>query len=80
MKFPNTYGEVMAPFDAELLCASTANLYAHDLKIRTWIDLYFRVRRAEKVSSWTQWTAEERKLYSNEEYRRFSRLRGYTES
>lgn len=41
--------------------------------------LYDRTTRAEKVSNPAHWTPAERAAYDSEDWKAFSRLRGYTE-
>lgn len=48
--------------------------------MKEWVHAADRVERAEKVSSWTQWTCEETAAYAAIDRRLFSRLRGYTEA
>lgn len=79
-EFPATYGEVMAPLDHARLPDDLRQLYASDHLFREWLDLADRVRRAEKISCWTQWTPEQHAAYEARDLLEFSRLRGYTES
>lgn len=78
--FPATYGEVMGVFDAVLLPHYWRSLYESDLVFREWVHLTDKVRRAEKVSCWTQWTPEQRAAYEAGDLLLFSLLRGYTEA
>lgn len=78
--FPATYGEVMGPFSPDRLPADLRDMYESDPVFREWIVLMDTVRRAEKISCWTQWTQEEHAAYRAKDLARFSRLRGYTES
>lgn len=78
--FPAKYGEVMGPFSPDRLPANLRDLYESDPVFFEWIVLMDTVRRAEKISCWTQWTPEEHAAYKAKDLSRFSRLRGYTES
>lgn len=77
--FPATYGAVMRPFQIDQLPADIQKLYADDPMFREWLDLADKTARAEKISSWTTWTAEEAAAYEAGDTVTFSRLRGYTE-
>lgn len=78
--FPKTYGEVMRPLDVNQLPEPLLSEVRSKPLVREWVHLHDRVRRAEKVSSWTQWTAEEIAAYEAADYVLFSRLRGYSEA
>jgi len=78
--FPRTYGEVMLPLVVDRLPEPLLTLYRSNPRVTQWVHLQDRVRRAEKVSSWTQWTADESAAYDREDYRRFSQLRGYADA
>lgn len=77
--WPATYGEIMKPLDMSLLPSDLAALCQTDSLVREWIHLADSVRRAEKVSCWKDWTPEQRAAYDANDFRLFSRLRGYTE-
>lgn len=79
-EFPATYGEVMAPLDHTCLPDDLRQLYASDHVFREWLDLADKVRRAEKISCWSQWTPEQHAAYEANDLLEFSRLRGYTEA
>lgn len=76
---PATYGEVMKPLDVEALPEDLLDLYKSNPLFREWVHLHESVHRAEKISSWTEWTAEQGEAYQSGDYAGFSRLRGYTE-
>lgn len=76
---PKTYGDVMRPLDVDRLPQSLLSLYQENPEIREWVHLAERVRRAEKISSWTQWTTDESAAYEMGDFRVFSRLRGYSQ-
>jgi hypothetical protein len=80
MTFPNTYGEVMRSLDVDQLPEPLLSQYRDNSRVKEWVHVADRVHRAEKVSSWTQWTDEESAAYAIEDYRLFSRLRGYSEA
>ena len=80
MVFPATYGEVMAPLDVTRLPDDLRSLYECDAMFREWTHLSDKVRRAEKISCWTQWTPEQSAAYQANDIRLFSQLRGYTEA
>lgn len=77
---PATYGEVLTPLDATALPPALAVLYRDDALLRAWVHALDRTVRAEKVSSWTTWSAAERQAYDAGDTVAFSRLRGYTEA
>lgn len=76
---PTIYGEMMQQLDVEALPPSFADLYQNDALFREWLILHDKVLRAEKVSSWTEWTADQSAAYWSADLERFSKLRGYTE-
>lgn len=78
--FPATYGEVLKPLDLAVLTPDLAQLYRDDDQFREWVHVFDRVRRAEKISSWTQWTPEQEAAYEAGDCAAFSRLRGYAEN
>jgi hypothetical protein len=80
MRFPSNYGQLMAPFDVTRLPTDVISLYHQDPTVRRWIEIEDQVRRAEKISCWTQWTGEQKAAYDAGDWRLFSRLRGYTEA
>lgn len=75
---PVTYGEVMQPLNIARLPDDLAAFYRDNAVFREWLHVYDRVARAEKVSSWTQWTPEEHAAYNEDNFMEFSRLRDYT--
>lgn len=75
---PATYGEVMQPLNTANLSDDLATFYRDNAVFREWLHVYDRVARAEKVSSWTQWTPKEHTAYTEGNLAKFSRLRGYT--
>lgn len=77
--FPATYGLVMGPLVIDKLSEETQQMYRADATFRDWVHLYDQVMRAEKISSWAQWTPEQTAAYQAGDYVLFSRLRGYTE-
>lgn len=70
----------MGPLDVALFPDGLRRLYESDLVFVEWVHLTDRVRRAEKISCWTQWTPEQRAAYQSNDLLQFSRLRGYTEA
>ena len=70
----------MRPLDIKKLPEPLLTQYRDMPAVREWLHLMDRVRRAEKISSWAQWTPEEAIAYEVEDYRQFSQLRGYSES
>ncbi len=80
MMFPKTYGEVMRPLDVNQLPMPLLLQYQCIPRVKEWVHIADRVRRAEKVSSWTQWSAGESAANEVDDYRLFSRLRGYNEA
>lgn len=80
MEFPATYGEVMPPLDVTRLPDDLRSLYESDAVFREWTHLSDRVRRAEKISCWTQWTPQQSAAYKANDIRLFSQLRGYTDA
>lgn len=79
-KFPAVYGEAMGPLDVSKFPAEMLEIYNSDNEFRNWVDLTDKVHRAEKVSSWTQWTKDQAEAYKRGDCELFSRLRGYTET
>ena len=79
-QMPERYGEVMRPLVIAELPPFLADLYRDSPDFRDWLHLYDKVARAEKVSSWTEWTPEQQSAYQANDTDTFSRLRGYTES
>jgi hypothetical protein len=77
---PATYGDVLTPLDVTSLPPSLATLHRDDTLFRDWVQALDRTVRAEKVSSWTTWTAAERQAWDASDTVAFSRLRGYTEA
>lgn len=69
----------MRPLVIGDLSAETQQLYREDATFRDWLHLCDRVMRAEKISSWAQWTPVQTAAYQAGDYVLFSRLRGYTE-
>ncbi|MCY1165283.1 hypothetical protein D9M73_51860 [compost metagenome] len=80
MTFPRTYGEVMQLLDVDKLPEPLRSQYWANPRVKEWTHIADRVHRAEKVSSWTQWTREEAAAYEVGDYRLFSQLRGYNEA
>jgi hypothetical protein len=78
MKYPATYGAVMRPLIVSELDERTQKLMAERSDIRRWIELNDVVRRAEKISSYLDWTSEQTAAYELG-WETFSRARGYTE-
>jgi hypothetical protein len=78
MVYPKCYGEVMRPLDVAELPDYLQAAYAASPLFREWLHLSDKVRRAKKVSSWTEWTPELHLAY-DEGFEAFSRLRGYSE-
>ena len=79
-RLPATYGEVLVPLDVATLPEPLAVLYRDSALFRDWVHALDRTLRAEKVSSWTTWTAPERQAWDAGDTVAFSRLRGYTEA
>lgn len=77
---PATYGEAMRKFDPALLPQELLSLDESDPVFYEWVRLADTVRRAEKVSCWTQWTSAQSAAYDAGDLVQFSRLRGYTEA
>lgn len=77
---PATYGDVLGPLDIAALPDDLAALYRDSPLFRDWVHALDRTTRAEKVSSWTTWTADQRRAYDAGDVAAFSRLRGYTEA
>jgi len=77
---PATYGDVMNALDVAALPGHLAELYRDSSLFRDWVHALDRTARAEKVSSWTTWTAAEREAYDAGDVVAFSRLRGYSGS
>lgn len=77
---PATYGEVLMPLDLAALPPALAMCLRDDALLREWVHALDRTARAEKVSSWTTWTAAERRAYDAGDTVAFSRLRGYTDA
>jgi hypothetical protein len=80
MRLPATYGEVLAPLDVAALPAELAALHGASALFRDWVQALDRTLRAEKVSSWTTWTRDERLAWDAGDVAAFSRLRGYTDA
>jgi len=76
---PSTYGEVMRPLDVREFSEEFAELYRSDPLVRRWVLMYDTTSRAEKVSSWTEWTEAQHEAYAAGDTELFSRLRGYSE-
>lgn len=76
---PNTYGDVMAPLDPAKLPKDLLLQLSSNPELKRWADLSLRTMRAEKISSWMDWTAEESAAYARGDQVAFSRLRGYSE-
>jgi hypothetical protein len=71
------YGDIMRP-----LCVSSLQLSEEmrlDPEVTRYIYLLDRTMRAEKVSDPNTWAQEQRVAYDRDDWREFSRLRGYTE-
>jgi hypothetical protein len=68
----------MGAFNASLLPHDLRSLYESDPTFREWVHLTDKVRRAEKVSCWTQWTSPQHAAYEAGDLLHFSLLRGYT--
>lgn len=79
MNFPVAYGEVMGLLDVALLPEAVRQLYETNQVFCEWVHLDDKVRRAEKISCWTQWTREQHAAYKANDFLLFSRMRGYTE-
>jgi hypothetical protein len=77
---PATYELVLKPLDVSALPAHLSALYRDDPLFHEWVHVCDRTRRAEKVSSWTQWSALEQAVYDSGDTASFSRLRGYTDA
>jgi len=77
---PATYGEVLAALDVAAWPPELAAQYRDDALFRDWVHALDRTLRAEKVSSWTTWTLDERRAWDAGDVAQFSRLRGYTEA
>lgn len=76
---PITYGEVMRPLVIAELHPVYQSLYVTNRNFREWVHLAESTMRAEKISSWTEWSAEEAAAYARGDTVGFSRLRGYTQ-
>lgn len=76
---PQTYGEVLAPLDMARLPEAMRQLAASDPLVKEFIAALDRVHRAEKVSSWAQWTPSQAAAWADQNHRLFSRLRGYSD-
>jgi hypothetical protein len=78
-EFPATYSEILKPLNISALPVKLRELIANTPRVTEWVSLWETTSRAEKVSCWCQWTAEQTAAYDAEDYDTFSRLRGYTE-
>lgn len=74
-----TYGEVFRPLEIDRLPPNLRLQLMQDPELMTWVLLVERVLRAEKISSWVDWTEAEHAAYDSESFEPFSRLRGYSE-
>ena len=75
----NNYGDVLGPLVLTNLHESLQAQLAARPDLLAFVQLADKVHRAEKISSWTDWTDEERQAFDSGDYAAFSRLRGYTE-
>lgn len=72
------YGDFMRPLDVDQLQLSDD--MRSDAEVMRYIVLHDKTLRAEKVSDFEDWTQEETDAYRTEDWRKFSRLRGYSEA
>lgn len=79
VEYPANYGLIMKPLDRSLPPAWLKEAAEASALVREWLDVQEVVSRAEKISSWTEWTPEQTQAYEAGNYTQFSRLRGYTE-
>lgn len=70
----------MRPLQVENLSPETQVLLKKQPRLAKWVALSDAVTRAEKVSSWRDWTAEQTAAYGKDDFRLFSRLRGYSDA
>lgn len=73
------YGDVMKPLVLTDLHPTLQAQLAASPKLLEFVKLADQVHRAEKITSFNDWTPEERHAYDSGDSVSFSRLRGYTE-